>query len=244
MDISPHRVVRRDGQMSHGLTPQLAATIVHPTGAQYTRRTRRRAAVTGTSSAWERPGPHRLRSREESPTRSVARVRATARVRRGLRDTNECSLAQDGPTSRPTASPTTKATASASSSRVSREAGRSSPWCSNSCAYSCARTTNSSAGERPLRIRIRPPADVPRAPSRSSADSTVMPRSRIAARKRRGMVAGIARRPSRHGERLAVGLRRGLISRFGKPVATTPPWSQRVTHLGWPDSRCTWRPGI
>src|SRR5207247_7923751 len=48
------------------------------------------------------------------------------------------------------------------------------------CAYSCTSVVNSVAGERPFRSPMCPPVDVPSAPSRSSTDSTEMPRSRIA----------------------------------------------------------------
>ena len=57
---------------------------------------RRCAAVTGAVSVGA-PKTHRLQSPEESPTRSVARVRATARAPRGRRDTNECSLGKTVP---------------------------------------------------------------------------------------------------------------------------------------------------
>ena len=40
---------------------------------------------------------------------------------------------------------------------------------------------NSIAGDRPLRIRMHPPLDVPSAPPRSSTDSRAIPRSTIAA---------------------------------------------------------------
>ena len=80
---------------------------------------------------------------------------------------------------------------------------------------------------------MHPPLDVPSAPSRSSTDSTVIPRSRIAF-----FNAAVGRRDRRtlRTARATAYPRsaRHLISGFGKSVTATPPWSQRAT-LAWPE---------
>jgi hypothetical protein len=89
------------------------------------------------------------------------------------------------------------------------------------------------AGERQFRSRMHPPLDVPRAPWRSSTDSSAMPRSRIALFNAAVLAPGspdasparaTAHRP----------FARRLISGFRNPDTATPPWSQRAT-LAWPE---------